>query len=200
MSEKKRIRLKILKNQSFGFSLCLILVSSIFMFVAFFSYGKLNASKLKTIETTIFNVQEHSNYRKAWVTFSSSDGHKFYCRTDGLISDNVESFAKVLREEYGDKILSVSYTERRDLLPFNLIDFWGYERLVVLECNGEKIVGLDDYNRLNFGFCIGFAIIALIGYLLEIFLLILLERDTLRKRYLCCAKKVKQAIAGRSPD
>ena len=160
----------------------MIAFSCYFFFLAFFSYGKLNEADIIKIETTVHNVESHNSYRKAWLIFSSSDGKKFYCRTDELELNTGKSLSTYLTKEYGGEELLISFTKRKDILPFNSILYYDCERVVSIECNGETIVSLEDYNKSNLGFFVGFIIVAIICLLYALFISVM-QHKTIRGRF-----------------
>ena len=156
------------KKRNLRIALPLLFLSLMIAFMAVFCYGKIDESDLHRIETTVVNVEGHHNSRKVWITFSSPNGQNFYCRTDTLDLEHPEVLTKLMNGDYDGKSIVIYYTERIELLPADIISYWGQERVVALECNGQSLIGSEDYNRANLGSFIGFIAIALIGVLIAL--------------------------------
>ena len=165
---KKNSHFSFFKKRIYAFFFCFMLISFYFLFVAFYSFGELDKSDLKTIEIDVEDIKAHSNRRKAWIIIVSSTGQQFYCRTDNMNVGNVESFADMLQQEVTNNKLCISYTNRIDMLPFNMFDFFNKKRIVILEVDKQTMIELNDYNRFNVGIRIGFVIISIIGVFIAI--------------------------------
>lgn len=158
----------------FGKSLCLLLVSVLCFFVAFYSFGKIEKENTTTVLSKISSIDWYSNShgRMSWVTFVTSTNQMFYLRTDELSVGSAAVFANDLKEKTNDSIVSISFTRRRDLTPTPFVYFFDMERVVSIECDGKTIISLDDYNSSNQGFLIGWVVVsalffmAWLGYLL----------------------------------
>ncbi len=68
----------------------------------------------------------------------------------------------ILKKEYKGETLSIYYTDHIDLIPFNIPRFWGFNRVVAIECGDEVLVSLDTYNSVNKELLIVWTVIAVI--------------------------------------
>ena len=152
------------KNKFFLKSLIGFTIASIAIMVfAFYSFAPLSEDQLIKVETTINLVQKNNEMRVDWVTFYDENGGKYYCHENLLKSyKSTSAFADILKKEYAGKTLSIYYTDRIDLIPFNIPRFWGFNRVVAIECEDQVLVSLNTYNSVNRELLIVWAVIAVI--------------------------------------
>jgi len=142
-----------------GFSLASIAI----MVFAFFSFAPLEKDQLTRIETSVVMAQKNKEMRVSWVTFYDKIGGKYYCHEDLLVNfESTTAFAEALEKDYKGETLSIYYTDRRDLVPFNIPRFWGFNRVAAIECNDEILVSLDTYNSVNTEQLIAWTVVAII--------------------------------------
>lgn len=115
-------RLKSVFSDKWFIGSLLLIMLSLAMFVgAVYSYGKISESELKVSETKITYIEGKMSRRSGCVCFETDGGISFYCPDDLLDMGNTEKTAEWLAEKCEDKTVTVKYTERRDLLPLNII-------------------------------------------------------------------------------
>ena len=172
---------------------CLVWLTAfgLMLFVALFSYGEVKETTVDRIQTKITNIQVHSGYRKSWVTFSSQDGNTFYMRTDELCPGGATQLSGMLQDSVGEKVVTIAYTERMDLLPINILTFWPYKRAVQIECDRKMIVSLEDYNKSNRGFLVGLIIASFAVFVLGCVFAILKNSGTGTRGWFRCPLTTK---------
>ncbi len=160
-------KLKILFTNKRFVSCVLMIVLAIVIFAgAVYSYGKVSESELKVLETKITYAEGNKLRRSSWIIFETADSARFYCPEDLLDMGSSGDTADWLIEKCKDKTVTISYISRRDLLPLNILRYFDYERMVSLECDGEEILSLATYNRVNQRYLWVWGVISLVPFVI----------------------------------